>query len=236
MRENKSHLTVSQALKFYTGTGLAGTILGLAAYEVIFFAGAYAMMTLVIALSEGISLSNAVSNIAEAPAGDCVMAFAPALINCLVLLVPNDRSAPGGKLFRTVKGGFDTFARERVGIYISTVLAALIFCIFAFLLDLIGIAKTQNGLSAVIAVFVSSLMSLGAGTFALLIPGDALRGFASVLISFVTGAGVAIVLNILRTLNGSLLPHIIAGIVGAALMIISAKVYLSYYKKNLWNS
>ena len=228
MRENKSHLTVSQALKFYTGTGLAGTILGLAAYEVIFFAGAYAMMTLVIALSEGISLSNAVSNIAEAPAGDCVMAFAPALINY--------RSAPGGKLFRTVKGGFDTFARERVGIYISTVLAALIFCIFAFLLDLIGIAKTQNGLSAVIAVFVSSLMSLGAGTFALLIPGDALRGFASVLISFVTGAGVAIVLNILRTLNGSLLPHIIAGIVGAALMIISAKVYLSYYKKNLWNS
>lgn len=235
MRDNKSPLTVSQALKAYTGTGLAGTIFGLAAYECIFYIGAYATMALVIALSDGTSFSEATANIAQTPAGDCIMAFAPALVNCLVMLVPNDRNAPGGKLFRTFRGGFDTFARSRVGVFISALLAALTFCVFALLLDLTGIARVQYGVFAEAAVFVSSLAALGAGTLALLIRNDGVRGFISVIVCFAVSAGGAVTLNILTALNESALPHIVAGVIGAALSVTAAKVYLSYYKKELWD-
>ena len=236
MQENKSPLTVSQALKGYTGSGLTITILVLAAYECIFYAGAYASMALVIALSDGTSFMEAIANIAETPAGDCIMAFAPALINCLILLVPNDRSAPGGKLFRTFKGGFDTYKKSRIGIYVSAALAALIFSLFAMLLDITGLAKVQNSIFAETAVFVSSLAALGAGTLALIIRNDSARGFISVIVCFAVNAGVAIALNILTTLNGSILPHIVVGIIGAVISVIAAKAYLSYYKKNLWDS
>ena len=215
---NKSPLTVSQALKVYTGTGLAGTILGLAAYECVFYVGAYAAMALVIALSDGTSFLEATANIAETPAADSIMAFASALINCFILLVPHDRNAPGGKLFRTVRGGFGTFTRSRIGIYISAVLAALIFCVFALVLDLGGIAKLQNSIYAEAAAFILTLAALGAGTLALLTVGGVIG------------------LNTLAALNGSALPHIFVGIGGAGLLAIAVKIYLTYYKRNLWDN
>jgi|GEM_PF-2883454 len=233
---NKSPLTVSQALKVYTGTGLAGTILGLAAYECVFYVGAYAAMALVIALSDDTSFLEATANIAETPAADSIMAFASALINCFILLVPYDRNAPGGKLFRTVKGGFGTFTRSRIGIYISAVLAALIFCVFALVLDLGGIAKLQNSIYAEAAAFISTLAALGAGTLALLIPNDAARGFISVIVCFAVTVGGVIGLNTLAAPNGSALPYIFVGIGCAGLLAIAVKIYLTYYKRNLWDN
>lgn len=235
MRENKSPLTVSQALKVYTGTGLAGTILGLAMYECVFFVGAYAAMALVIALSDGTSFTEAISNIAETPAGDCMVAIAPALINCLILLVPYDRNAPGGKLFRTFRGGFYTFARSRIGIYASAVLATMLFCVFALVLDLIGLTKVQYSGCAEAAALIATLAALGAGTLALLIPNDAARAFISVIICFAVTAGGALALSIFSILKDSIIPYIIAGVGGAALLAVSVKAYLSYYKKNLWD-
>lgn len=236
MQANKSPLTVSQALKVYTGTGLVGTILGLALYECLFFVGAYAAMALVIALSDGTSFTEAIANIAETPAGNSMMAMAPALINCFILLVPYDRNAPGGKLFRTFKGGFYTFIKSRIGIYVSAVLAALFFCVFALILDFVGLAKAQYSIFAETAAFTATLAALGAGTLAQLIRNDALRSFISVIVCFAVTVGGAIGLYIPAGLSGSIIPLVIAGIAGAALLVISVKAYLSYYKKNLWDN
>ena len=223
-------------MKVCTGSGLAVTVLVLALYEAAFYAGAYMSMALVIALSDGVSLAEAVSNIAETPAADSIMPFAPAFINCLLLLVPSGQNAPGGKLFRTIKGGFDTFGKSRIGICLSSVLAVLIFCLFALLLDLSGLAKTQHPFLSQTAVFVSSLPALAAGTLARMIKNDTVRAAATVLLCFAVNTGGTILLNIQASLGSDMLPHIVTGAAGAVLLITAARLYLSYYKKQLWKS
>ena len=233
MQENKSPLTISQALKLYTGTGLPGTILGLAAYEVLFYIGAFVSMTLMIMLGEGISYPEAVSNIAETPAGDCVMVFAPALINVIVLLSQYTKDKHGGKLFRTVKGGFGTFVNYRTGAYISELLSMLLFGIAALLLDIAGIAKIHGGLSAVIALVVSNIAAIGVITFILPVKNEFVLGAGSVITMFAITGSCTVMLSMFFD---DLIPHLIVGVVGAVLVTISSKVYFAHYRKNRWDS
>ncbi len=230
MRESK--LTVSQAMKLYTGTGLAETILGLAAYDLIFYISASVCMTLMIMLGEGISYPEAVRNISETPAGDCIMVFAPAIINVIILLSQYNKDKPGGKLFRTVKGGFDTFVSYRTGAYISMLLSIIIYGGVMLLFALFGLIGLHGGVSAVIAVVVSSMAAMGVVTFMLLIKNEAVLGITSVLVMFaVTGSCTVL----LPMLTDSLLPHLYIGILGAALIAVSTKAYFSHYKKHIWN-
>ncbi len=227
-----SKLTVSQALKLYTGTGLAGTILGLAAFELAFYIGAAVCMTLMIMLGEGIPYPEAVKNISETPAGDCMMAFAPSVINCIVLLSQYRKDKPGGKLFRTVNGGFDTFMRYRAGVYISMLLSLVIYGSAVLLLTLIGVLGLHGGSSAVIAVVVSSVAAVGVVTLLLLIKDERVCALVSVVAALaVTGSCTAL----LPMLTDSLLPHLYIGILGAALIAVSTKAYFSHYKKHIWN-
>ena len=176
-------------MKLYTGTGLAETILGLAAYDIIFYIGASVCMTLMIMCGEGISYPEAVRSISETPAGDCIMVFAPAIINVIILLSQYGKDKPGGKLFRTAKGGFGTFVGYRTGAYISMLLSTIIYGGVVFLLALFGLIGLHGGLSAAIAVVVSSMAAMGVVTFMLLIKNEAVLGITSVLVMFaVTGS------------------------------------------------
>ncbi len=231
MRQSK--LTVSQALKLYTGTGILGTTLGLAAFELMFYIGASVLMTLMIMLGEGISYPETVKNIAETPAGDCIMAFSPSVINCIVMLSQYGKDKPGGKLFRTVNGGFDTFVRYRAGAYISMLLSTFIYGGVVLLLALVGVLGLYGGVSAVIAVVASSIAAVGIVTFMLLIKNEGLCALVSVIAAFViTGGCTAVV----PRLTDSLLPHLIIGIIGAAFVAVSTKIYFSHYRKNRWDS
>ncbi len=233
MQENKSPLTISQALKLYTGTGLGGTVLGLAAYEVLFYIGAFVSMTLMIMLGEGISYPEAVRNIAETPAGDCVMVFTPSIINCIVLLSQYTKDKHGGKLFRTVKGGFGTFVRYRTGVYNSELLSMLLFGTAALLLDIAGIAKIHGGLSAVIALVVSNIAAAGIVTFMLPAKNEFVLGAGSVITMFAITGSCTILLPML---SDSLIPHLVTGIAGAVLVAVSSNVYFAHYRKNRWDS
>ncbi|MBR1831340.1 MAG: hypothetical protein IJ784_02780 [Ruminiclostridium sp.] len=233
MQENKSPLTISQALKLYTGTGLGGTVLGLAAYEVLFYIGAFVSMTLMIMLGEGISYPEAVRNIAETPAGDCVMVFTPGIINCIVLLSQYTKDKHGGKLFRTVKGGFGTFVRYRTGVYNSELLSMLLFGTAALLLDIAGIAKIHGGLSAVIALVVSNIAAAGIVTFMLPAKNELVLGAGSVITMFAITGSCTILLPML---SDNLIPHLVTGIAGAVLVAVSSNVYFAHYRKNRWDS
>ena len=233
MQENKSPLTISQALKLYTGTGFAGTVLGLAAYEVLFYLGAFVCMTLMIMLGEGILYPEAVSNIAETPAGDCVMVFAPTLINIIVLLSQYTKDKPGGKLFRTVKGGFGTFVNYRTGVYICELLSMLLFGAAALLLDITGMAKIHGGLSAVIALVVSNIAAIGVITFILPVKNEFVLGAGSVITMFAITCSCTILLPML---SDNLIPHLVTGIAGAVLVAASSNVYFAHYRKNRWDS
>lgn len=230
MRESK--LTVSQALKLYTGTGLLGTIIGLAVYELAFFISASVCMTLIIMLSEGISYPEAVQNVSETPAIDCIMAFAPALINVIVLLSQYGKNKPGGKLFRTVKGGFETFVSYRTGAYTSMIFSMIIYGGVVLVLALVGVLGLHGGVSAVIATIVSSIAAMGIVTFMLPIKNDAVLGFASVV---ATCAITAVCTPLLPALTDSLIPHLIIGIIGAVLVAVSTRVYFRHYRMTHWD-
>jgi hypothetical protein len=185
-----------------------------------------------IMLGEGISYPEAVRNISETPAGDCIMVFAPAIINVIILLSQYNKDKPGGKLFRTVKGGFDTFVSYRTGAYISMLLSIIIYGGVMLLFALFGLIGLHGGVSAVIAVVVSSMAAMGVVTFMLLIKNEAVLGITSVLVMFaVTGSCTVL----LPMLTDSLLPHLYIGILGAALIAVSTKAYFSHYKKHIWN-
>ena len=233
MLENKSPLTISQALKLYTGTDLPETMLGIAVYELAFYIGASVCMTLMIMLGEGISFPEAVSNIAETPAGDCVMVFSPGILNCIFLLNQYTKEKQYGKLFRTVKGGFGTFVNYRTGVYISELLSTLLYGAAALLLDIAGIAKIHGGLSAVIALVVSNIAAVGVITFILLVKNEIVLGAGSVL-TMLAVTGCCTIL--FPMLSDSFIPHIVTGIAGALLVIVSLKVYFAHYRKNRWDS
>ena len=231
MRESK--LTVSQALKLYTGTGLGGTVLGLTVYELLYYIGASVCMTLMIMLGEGISYPEAVRNISETPAGDVIMVFAPSIINCIVLLSQYGRDKPGGKLFRTVKGGFRTFVSYRTGAYISMFLSTIIYGGAVLVLALVGVLGLHGGVSTVIAVVVSSIAAIGAVTLMLPIKNEGVLALVSILVTFAVTGSCTILLPML---TDSLIPHFIVGIVGALLVAVSTRVYFLHYRKNRWDS
>ncbi len=231
MRESK--LTVSQALKLYTGTGLVETILVLAAFELAFYIGASVCMTLMIMLGEGISYFEAVRNISETPAGDCIMAFAPSVINCIVLLSQYSKDKPGGKQFRTVKGGFETFVSYRTGAYISMIFSMIIYGGVVLVLSLFGVLGLHGGVSAAIAAVVSVITAMGVVTFFLLIEDERVCALVSVVAALsITGSCTAL----LPMLTDSLIPHLIIGIIGAVLASVSTSMYFSHYRQKRWNS
>ena len=236
MRNNKSPLTIPQALKIYTGAGFLPNVLLITLYECLFFLGTIAGLTFVVSLSEGMTFIDAITDISTTPAYDIVMPFMPALINCLVILGRTDRNAPGGKFFRTLKGGIDTFVRSRIGIYICLSISLLIFSGFVLTLNAVGIIKTQNGILTVAAMLLSVILSLGAGTFALLFRNDFLRGIMATILCIALPIACDTLLLMSAQLGAAPPAFTAAGIIAAGLLALSFRIYLSYHEKNLWNN
>lgn len=230
MRESK--ITVSKAMKLYTGTGLAKTILGLTAFELAFFIGASVTMAIMIMFSEGITYFETAKSIAETPAVDGVMALPPSIISFIALLSQYDKDKPGGKLFRTVKGGFGTFVGYRTGAYISILLSTVIYGGAVFVLSLFGVLGLHGGASAALAVIVSSIAAVGVVSFTLFIKNEGIRALISGTAAMAITVGCTL---LLPHLTDSLIPHLIIGIIGVGLVIVSMRVYFSYYKKHIWN-
>lgn len=233
MRENKSPLTVSQALKAYTGKGIVLFAAQLVWLEMSFFVAASVVLILMIMTGDGISYQEAAESVSDIPMIDFFMALSISLLNSLMLLTQYRKSVPGGKLFRTMKGGFGTFAGYYKGICIAEMLAAAADCCVFLLLDTFGIVRLHGGASAVIAAFVSLTVASGAVPLVSMSENDAFRALMSIVLPVgITAAGTLL----LPTLGMGFIPHIITGVAGTVFLIVSARAYLSYYKKNLWKN
>lgn len=233
MRENKSPLTVPQSLKLYTGNGILLFAAQLVWLEMLFFIASSAVLILMIMLGEGMSYAEAAESLADVPVIDILMALSVSFMNCLMLNTQYKKGFPGGKLFRTVKGGFDTFAGYIKGAYIAVLIASAADCCVFLLLDTTGLVKLHGGISAVIAAVVSMTVALSVAALALMSEYVGIRVLVSVLMpAGIVTAGALL----LPALDMGYIPHIITGVAGTVFMVISAKAYLSYYKKNLWNN
>ena len=234
--KNKSTLTISQAVKVYTGNSFIVNTLEASAVFVGVLCSVIVIGLLIAAISKGFDIdAMKESFINNRKNGDTYVfdifigifaSFFPALMS----LAGYTNDYPGGKYFRTVQGGFDTFRKFTIGSYIAAFIEIAIFFLFIVLSQIYRL--TTNGLTFVISMFIFCLLCTPVTRFTMTIHNIYLRSMA-LAISFLlaTGAGV---------ITPALDPGVRAVILAAAVVFtivltpISLKVYLTNYRQHLW--
>lgn len=147
-----------------------------------------------------------------------------------------ERYSPGGKFLRTIKGGFDSYAKA---ITASTVIAAasiIFICTAAAVCGELGIVTLSNSGKTCLAMAFILLIYVGVTGFFRNIRNERIRGFLSGILYYimiVTAIGVGAIEAI-----GKLPLAAYAVLAAAAVIIIplSLIVHLKYYRKKCWDN
>lgn len=231
MEKNKSSLTISQALKLYNGSsGLiklplqwTGLIVTLYLSTIIFF-------TLLIGFENGFAA--AWEEVSEELMSNMFFAIQGSIATALLSGFTYEKNIPGGKFFRTVKGGFDTYKKMRTAFTLSTV---IMICLFTGIICAINavIPIMLHGTVTCISVAVFLLLGTGITNLINLLENALARSVLNIVILFALGlVGVFTV----YISNGKLgMIHMTAVILAIMLIPISHRLMLTSYKKHRWD-
>ena len=146
-------------------------------------------------------------------------------------LIHYDKHLPGGKFFRTVNGGFDTYRKMKNASLIARVIALISIMVIGAIIDRMGLFKLSFGASDVIYIGAFLLISIGLVNFMNLIKNPAVRGFLTPFTVFAAGLLGVILPNILE---GNIFFALAVAVIAVPFNVISQKVMLNDYKKNKW--
>ncbi|WP_155250371.1 hypothetical protein [Ruminococcus flavefaciens] len=146
-------------------------------------------------------------------------------------LMNYDKHNPGGKYFRSVNGGFDTYRKMKNASLIVRISALISVMIFGALTDIFGIIKLTNGIGDVVYIGAFLLISVVLVNFMGLIKNPAVRGFLSPFVVFAAGLFGVILTSVF---DGNIGIALAVAAVSILLIIISQKIMLNDYKKNHW--
>ena len=237
MRDKRRQPTLSEACRLYTGSSLLKNIVVYSVLEMmayIFLSYFHrCMLCFSGELSFVDSLKVAAANLSQRDGSSPIMWMSAVAISTEALLIPQyDRSAPGGKLFRTVKGGFETFKRYRIGVYLSFLAAVTVCATGVFLLDHFKIIGVTGGISYSINCLTSIVLTLIVFCF--------VNRFKNVIPSIVISTLMILVctlsFGVLTDLNKeTVLPFVILLAVGLAILPIAMSSYFAFYKRKYWD-
>ncbi|MCR5431595.1 MAG: hypothetical protein K6E95_03455 [Lachnospiraceae bacterium] len=156
--------------------------------------------------------------------------FYPVLVSFMMMQNQFTKEDPGGKLFRTIKGGFATYVRYHIGLNTVVVISAILFSSIAVLLGDLGLISINNGITDFMKISLSCISSLT--IFNMIFPR-------------IMNKGVLIALFILSTLIISMIyfiiipadkitPYIVICVAEAVLLPLSILSYVRCYKRKYW--
>lgn len=229
MEKTKSTLTLSQALKLYYGTGIPKLTLQFSCIMAAIYLGAIAFLTLLLGLENG--FAEAHEEISEKLISNMLFAMVGGVAAAVLSVLTYEKPLPGGKFFRTVKGGFATYKKLRAALELTTVIG---ICLYAGIISIINavIPIMLHGTATLVSVAVFLVLGMGVANLINTMKNSLARSIVTVIMQFpLSLAGV------FTAFDGKLgLVHIIALILAIVLIPVSHNVMLTSYRKHRWDN
>ena len=217
-------LTLSQAHKIYTGDCMGLYALKLSIGGILMYSASLVAFIILGLLDEG-SFVEAMKELRSTPIPNVFLMMDIGIILTIFGQMNYEKQYPGGKLFRTVKGGFDTYIKMKKANLIIRITAMIFVLAFSAMLD---IADAKD------LLFIGSCLLTGLWLVNLtsLIKNPAVKGVLSGIVMF--GAGVCGIM--FPRISYSLRIPLITVIVSIPLVIITHMALLKSYKKHYWDN
>lgn len=231
MKKNKTSLTISQALKIYNGSSLPELTLQFSCIMTALYIASIVFFTLLIGAENGFEAAH--KEVIETHISSMFLAFDGAIAVAVISVLTYEKNLPGGKFFRSVKGGFDTYKKMRTALVLSTIIGICLYTgIICVLNTLIPIMIYGTATCISIAVFL--LLGVGIINLVNVIKNNLARALLNpILLLALSLVGVITV----YASDGKLgIVHIIAAILAIVLIPISHKLMLASYRKHRWNN
>ncbi|MBQ8960551.1 MAG: hypothetical protein IJ071_04955 [Ruminococcus sp.] len=232
MNKKSSPVTIPQAMKIYLGTGMMKETLLLSLFPLILLLTMLVGVFIIGLLEFRGDFQATASKLTGSSVTSFIYGLILAPVLGIELLLTYDRELPGGKFFRTVRGGFSTFAKFRTGLTLSMIVQTTVYLAVVLLLQITKLMPLKWGVSCIIATFISALLAIGLCGFAVIIKDNAARSITVTLGTFaviITGP-----LSLYITDGRLTLIHLAAAAAAALLIFLSNKFVLAYYKKYRW--
>ena len=224
-------LTLSQAHKIYTGDSMGMFALKLSIGGILMYSATIFTFFIIMLLSEG-NVSDALKELSGTALINTFLTMDAGIVLMITGLMQYDKQFPGGKYFRTVNGGFDTYRKMKNASLIARVIALISIMVVGAIYDSLGLFKLSFGTNDVIYIGAFLLISIGLVNFMNLIKNPAVRGLSTPFIIFAAGLLGVILPNIL---DGKIYFALAVAVIAVPFIVISQKVMLNDYKKNKWN-
>ena len=236
MKNKKNGLTLFQSYRLYSGGGFLSGFLVFAIGEILVYLFCVSLELGLDSCFDGHSTADVLhdlsSNLSQRGNSDPTQWIFATTLSTSILLQQFDRSNPGGKFFRTVKGGFSTYRKYRFVVNMIILVSAVICATVAFLLDYFGIIGLKGGIVSSIACVTSVVYSTSVYCIAIRIKNKVFSSVTSIL-TVVICSGIFGSLPLMGT--EVMIPFIILLAIGLVLFPISMRSYFSYYKRVFWD-
>lgn len=233
MNKNGSAITMSKALKLYNGRSMGEMMLKTSLFSIGSYAATLLLFVLMGAVSSG-GFDAARNDIGESMVSDTILVIDTAIINLILSQLTFEKHMPGGKFFRTVNGGFDTYRKASSAVCISRIVNIAVTAATAGLLHISGIMKLKYGMASVITAIIFLVLAIGICNLISMIFNSTLSAFLSTAVFSVIGITAII---ILRENGGRLgAVQLIAAAAAAVLVPVSQIMLMKVYKEKRWKS
>lgn len=231
MEKTKSSLTMSQALKLYNGASLPVLTLQFSGAMIVFYLVSIAFFTLLLGLDKG--FAEAHKAISEEIVSNVYMGIIAGSSTAILSALTYEKRLPGGKFFRSVKGGFATYRKMRIAFQLSIVTG---ICLYAGVICALNaiIPIMKHGTPTCISVALFLLLGTGIVNLINLIKNDLARSVSNILLLF--ACGLTGVLTVFVGEGQLGIVHIVAAILAVVLMPISHTLMLASYRKHRWDN
>ena len=229
MENKRSSVSYGDAYRIYTGRSFTNGIVLFSIGAVVMFAGVMLLMTLMmLADNDDTDLRS-----------KSFFSITIAAVYCNMLIITRIQSSfakgvPGGKYFRTVKGGFDTFAKAQKAFIAEGAVAVLVFCAFLAVLDCFGIIDIGNAAGSCLMLFITVFLARAIASFGRLIKKPVTR---TIIMMFVLYAVNIFGIMLIETSGGKIgVLQVVLAAAALILTIISEALVLRDYRKTRWDN
>ncbi|MBR1592512.1 MAG: hypothetical protein IJ666_05820 [Ruminococcus sp.] len=232
MENNKSTLTFSQALKLYTGNSIQKFVLKSVPVTFLAYMATLVCFHILLGLENGIAAAH--KEITESLISDMFMMMDCTIGIAIIMTLTFEKRLPGGKFFRTTKGGFDTYKKMRAALSIAIITLVVLYISAVYIVNAVGIFPLSNGFGSCVSTAIFLILAVGINNFAYMIKNDVARSLTNLFVFFVFG-----IIGILsaEVVDGSLgIFHLIMAIMTVGVVPISHKLMLENYRKNRWDN
>ncbi len=222
-------LTHDQAYKVYTGNGMLLHVLKISGFGILINLLAFFFYAILFVFING-NISEAISEVNGRFA--LIIFGVSAFIAVAMIDVDYDKQLPGGKYFRTVKGGYDTYKKMRDSLLIVRMVSLGLIMLWGILCNMVGLLKYPNGVVDVVYIVAPLMISIGFINLINLIDNyEAMRSVSLLVIVF------AYLLGLVYSAfdDADVIVALIVAAVSIPFIAVTHKVMLSNYRKNRWD-